>query len=234
MKLFDRKETKDKSKRARGADLIILLFLIVTIPHTADILRRFEYPEWWGLAWALAAAIDIGIAYGGTISASQVADKEARWWATALFLGLSAGSYALNVAHYWTFQAHPVAAFFMGAFFPIGILFLAKIKSRLETGHIETIKQPNKQSVAHDKALAELQVELAKLQGWHDNLIIRFDKVATELEEERAKPVKETIRLVPRLDEEMIEEIVTLAKRRPPLPELRQGLSEIAAKVQAA
>lgn len=115
-----------------GADLIIGLFLMVTVPHTAFILMRYESELWWPLGWLLAAAIDVGIAYGGVISSNNQAGKEARRWATMLFLGLSVGSYYLNVQHYLEYNAG-LAAMGLGAFFPIGIMLLAKIKSRLVT-----------------------------------------------------------------------------------------------------
>lgn len=121
-----------KPKNITAADLIIVLFLAVTIPHSADMLKRFEYAEWHWLAWSLSAAIDIGIAYGGVVSSGARADKITRRWATLLFVGLSVGSYALNIAHYVTFGAGWYALG-LGAFFPVSILLLAKIKSRLET-----------------------------------------------------------------------------------------------------
>jgi hypothetical protein len=129
-----------KTKKITGADLIIGLFLIVTIPHTAFILMVFENKDWWLLAWSLAGAIDIGIAYGGVVSSNANADEEARQWATALFVGLSIGSYLLNVAHYVAYGAW-LFSIGLGAFFPIGILLLAKIKSRL-TNPVSPVAKP--------------------------------------------------------------------------------------------
>jgi hypothetical protein len=117
--------------KVTGADLISALFLAVTIPHTAQVLQGYEPGEWRWLAWSLAGAIDIGIAYGGFISADGRMDKQARRWATLLFVGLSLGSYRLNVEHYLQARADPWWSYGLGLLLPGGILVLAKIKSRV-------------------------------------------------------------------------------------------------------
>lgn len=131
MKIETSKEKNEsKLKHLTGADLIIGLFLIVAVPHNSFTLIKFESADWWPLGWLLAAAIDVGIAYGAAISSQTGADKEARRWATVLFVGLSVGSYSLNAMHYLEYGASWYSLG-LGAFFPIGIMLLAKIKSRL-------------------------------------------------------------------------------------------------------
>lgn len=116
-----------------GADLISILFLAVTIPHTTQVLQGYETGEWHWLAWSLAGAIDIGIAYGGLVSADSRVDTQARRWAILLFIGLSVGSYRLNVEHYLQARADTWWSYGLGLLLPGGILVLAKIKSRIIT-----------------------------------------------------------------------------------------------------
>lgn len=156
-------------KHLTGADIIIALFLCVTVPHTSFVLSAFEYREWWWLAWSLAAAIDVGIAYGGLISSSKTADEEAKHWATVLFIGLSLGSYALNIAHYVTFGAG-IFSIGMGLFFPGGILLLAKIKSRNESISLETlIAERVKEAVA--PVASRFQTRLEASERERDRLV---------------------------------------------------------------
>ena len=177
--------------------------MLVTIPHTAFILTRFEAPDWWLLAWSLAAAVDIGIAYGGAVSADIRTDKEARHWATALFAGLSIGSYCLNVAHYVVFGAD-WWSIGLGAFFPIGILFLAKVKARLLSASYlpePAPAQPIDGIVMTDADITRLKQEAGQaVEAHYRQYIQERDKALSEARSEldKARHLLNQPRLQPR------------------------------------
>ena len=159
-----------------GADLISILFLAVTIPHTAQVLQGYETGEWHWLAWSLAGASDIGIACGGVVSAESRVDTQARRWATLLFIGLSVGSYPLNVEHYLQARADAWWSYGLGLLLPGGILAKAKesdgvitrpftLAAPNENGNSSKLTRQQTEAIRNRILAGELSLAQAKEQG---------------------------------------------------------------------
>ncbi|NWJ46496.1 MAG: response regulator transcription factor [Chloroflexi bacterium] len=107
------------------ADLLIFLFLALTIWHSQDILGQFE--EVAGLSWFLAIGLDAGTAYAAFIASDTSLKGYQRVFGGLWLLGLLASGYGLNVAYYASHKGN-LWSWAMSAIFPLSLAFLGAIK----------------------------------------------------------------------------------------------------------
>lgn len=118
--------------KALAADLLMAAFLVLTLYHSQHVLAQFENSEVrdWGLSWALAGGLDLGIAYAAFVIFDNSLNRGTRVAAAVWLGGLLVVSYGLNVAYY-NDQKSSLWSWGLALVFPGSLAFLGAIKPGL-------------------------------------------------------------------------------------------------------
>jgi hypothetical protein len=158
-------------------DGLVILFLVLTIWHSAHILAGFELPGFGWLAWPLSIGVDVGIAVAAWVASRATLRAGARRTAGIWLIYLLVFSYGLNLAYY-TERGATAWGWALASAFPISLAAVGMIKSFVD--HSETT---NAQGLNETVELL-VQAQLRRAWLWFN---LERTRVYTELEETRTQ-----------------------------------------------